>query len=151
MGRVVARTLANVMLSYFKTFILLPSDKNALWSRAYHVPLGTWWAGEGMTEFVPVSWRQAMQSRCSSGGSYRRSHRRVPREMGTNGHGPDPASPSGGSPGGQIRTRHLRQNPSPGQNQGSARLHCAPSFLRRPRTDLGWDLPHLQFLNFGSS
>lgn len=43
-GRAVARTLANVTLSYFKIFfILLPSDKNALWSRAYRVQFGTYW------------------------------------------------------------------------------------------------------------
>lgn len=54
MGRAVAQTLANVMLSYFKIFILLPSDKNVQ-SRAYHVQFGIRGAGEGATEFIPMS------------------------------------------------------------------------------------------------
>lgn len=41
-GSVVSQTLVNVTSSYFKVFILLPSDKNVLWSKAYHVQFGTW-------------------------------------------------------------------------------------------------------------
>lgn len=64
MGSTVAQTLANVMPSYFKIFILLPSDKNVLWSRAYHLQFGTWWgAGEGAMEFIPASRGQVMQNR----------------------------------------------------------------------------------------
>lgn len=44
-GSAVAQTLANVTPSYFKIFILLPSDKNVLWSGAYHLQFGTWWGG----------------------------------------------------------------------------------------------------------
>ena len=137
-GRAVAQTLANVTLSYFKLFISLPSDKNVLWSRAYHGLFGTWGASEGPTGSVPRAGGAAMVGAAGA----------------ATGDGPGPASPAGGSPRGQIKTGYLSQNPSPGLNQGSARLRCSrlPGVtqpMRQLRTDLGWDLPYFKFLNFG--
>lgn len=128
MGSAVAQTLANVMVSYFKIFILLPSDKHVLWSRADHVHLGTWGLARGDAAY-PLCWGQVMQSQQGSSGGccgY------VLWEMGINRHGPDPASPSSSSQRGQIKARYLSQNPSPGLNQGHARLCCALGFPASP-------------------
>ena len=72
-GRAVVQTLANVTLSYFKLFISLPSDKNVLWSRAYHGLFGTWGGQRGADRVCPAG------RRCGNGGCCRRSHRRWAR------------------------------------------------------------------------